>query len=69
MKQHERADALLEFRPTMQRSFTFTLVLTLTAADHCFIMDIAQKLCHEHDRIITESPVEPCVKRLVIENC
>lgn len=56
-KQHERADALHEFatNPTV-RAFLFTMRdgavgLTLTAADHCFLMDVAQSSAIEEQAI------------------
>jgi SNF2 family DNA or RNA helicase len=77
MKQHERADALLEFSSNPNaKVFLLSMRsgavgLTLTAADHCFIMDIAQNSAIEEqaiDRIHRIGQVNPVtVKRLVIE--
>jgi hypothetical protein len=77
MKQHERADALLEFSSNPNaKVFLLSMRLgavglTLTAADHCFIMDIAQNSAIEEqaiDRIHRIGQLNPVtVKRLVIE--
>lgn len=56
-KQHERADALLEFSSNSKvKVFLLSMRsgavgLTLTAADHCFIMDIAQNSAIEEQAI------------------
>jgi hypothetical protein len=77
MKQHERADALLDFSSNSNaKVFLLSMRsgavgLTLTAADHCFIMDIAQNSAIEEqaiDRIHRIGQLNPVtVKRLVIE--
>ena len=76
-KQHERADALLDFssNPAI-KVFLLSMRagsvgLTLTSADHCFIMDIAQnsaieeQACDRVHRIGQTRPVT--VKRFVME--
>jgi SNF2 family DNA or RNA helicase len=77
MKQHQRADALMEFSSNPNaKVFLLSMRsgavgLTLTAADHCFIMDIAQNSAIEEqaiDRIHRIGQLNPVtVKRLVIE--
>jgi DNA repair protein RAD5 len=77
MKQHHRADALMEFSSNPNaKVFLLSMRsgavgLTLTAADHCFIMDIAQNSAIEEqaiDRIHRIGQLNPVtVKRLVIE--
>ena len=77
-KQHERADALLEFfsNPNV-KVFLLSMRsgavgLTLTAADHCFIMDIAQNSAIEEqaiDRIHRIGQTRPVtVKRFVMRD-
>jgi DNA repair protein RAD5 len=56
-KQYERADALLEFSSNPDTTvFLLTMRagavgLTLTSADHCFILDIAQNSAIEEQAI------------------
>lgn len=76
-KQHERADALLEFSSNPNvKVFLLSMRagsvgLTLTAADHCFIMDIAQNSAIEEqaiDRIHRIGQTRPViVKRFVMQ--
>jgi hypothetical protein len=77
-KQHERADALLEFSSNPNtKVFLLSMRsgavgLTLTAADHCFIMDIAQNSAIEEqaiDRIHRIGQTRPVtVKRFVMQD-
>jgi SNF2 family DNA or RNA helicase len=76
-KQHERADALIEFSSNPNvKVFLLSMRagavgLTLTAADHCFIMDIAQNSAIEEqaiDRIHRIGQLRPVtVKRFVMQ--
>ena len=77
-KQHERADALLEFSSNPDvRVFLLSMRvgstgLTLTSADHCFILDIAQNTAIEEQAIDRIHRIGQCrpvlVKRFVIED-
>ena len=77
-KQHERADALLDFSSNPNiKVFLLSMRsgavgLTLTAADHCFIMDIAQNSAIEEqaiDRIHRIGQTRPVtVKRFVMQD-
>lgn len=77
-KQHERADALLEFSSNPNtKVFLLSMRsgavgLTLTAADHCFIMDIAQNSAIEEqaiDRIHRIGQTRPVtVKRFAMQD-
>lgn len=77
MKQHERADALLEFtNDPKAKVFLLSMRngagLNLTVADHCFLLDVAPNSAIEEqsiDRIHRIGQTRPVtVKRFVIEN-
>jgi hypothetical protein len=77
VKQHERADALLDFASDKEiKVFLLSMRagavgLTLTAADHCFIMDTHQNAAVEEqaiDRIHRIGQLRPVtVKRFVLQ--
>lgn len=77
MKQHERADALMEFTSNPNaKVFLLSMRngagLNLTVADHCFLMDVAANSAIEEqsiDRIHRIGQTRPVtVKRFVIED-